>query len=259
MKLSGLISCGFLSMFIIAWMFVSLLGAMPLGALAVMFGVVGDCLQTSVFVVVALPIRLLFAIVEVPKLLKTLEYPECPSIVKAKVLILLSWLTVFNLLFKRVMSSLCVLIKATLAVLLLSLCYSVLDPLCYVYVRCGNAAGRKFGSFVGELGVLVFFLPTTLAQTVKYDPTKKIPTLTGTNYAEWSWRIATVMISLGVGANLLTMWQPQQDVAPEHVHADGHYILTEGIKKAQRQKKVAKTVKDLFQFSPDASQRKSEE
>jgi hypothetical protein len=54
------------------------------------------------------------------------------------------------------------------------------------------------------------------------------------NYAEWSWRISTVFISMGVGVGILSMYQPAQDVGanPNLVQTtEGPYVRTEEIRR----------------------------
>ena len=69
--------------------------------------------------------------------------------------------------------------------------------------------------------------------------------LTEGNYSEWSWRISTVFISLGVGAGLLTMQQGQHDVSSENNHIDGVYVMTEPIRKMKAEMAAVKIQRDL--------------
>jgi hypothetical protein len=70
--------------------------------------------------------------------------------------------------------------------------------------------------------------------SIKFDPTKRVPMLAEGNYAEWSWRISTVFISMGVGVGILSMYQPAQDVGanPNLVQTtEGPYVRTEEIRQ----------------------------
>ena len=115
-----------------------------------------------------------------------------------------------------------------------------------------------------DLGPLMVIVLTSQLPVVsgmmsaKFDPTKKIPILTSSNFSEWAWRISTVFISLGVGSNLLTMWQPQQDVAAEHVHKDGIYIENEDIKQAKADLRARKLRKSLHVTNADEDEEKRE-
>jgi hypothetical protein len=45
-----------------------------------------------------------------------------------------------------------------------------------------------------------------------FDPAKRIPLLTDSNYTEWSWRVAAALIAMGVSATILTQSTPSADL-----------------------------------------------
>ena len=103
--------------------------------------------------------------------------------------------------------------------------------------------------------LLMFLLPAyvfgaedDLRRSLKFDPTKRIPMLVEGNYSDWSWRISTVFVSLGVGAGLLSMYQPWQDVGavnPDLIQEDGTYANTEEIRSLKQEIAVLKMQKSL--------------
>lgn len=45
-----------------------------------------------------------------------------------------------------------------------------------------------------------------------FDPAKRIPLLTDSNYTEWSWRVAAALVAMGVSVKILTMSHAQADL-----------------------------------------------
>ena len=81
---------------------------------------------------------------------------------------------------------------------------------------------------------------------MRWDPTKRVPVLTDLNYHEWSWRICSVFITMGVGAQILFMRQQSEDVVDSEVnHRDGLYRISDGLRAARQELKLKKMQKNL--------------
>lgn len=147
-----------------------------------------------------------------------------------------------------VLSCLAIYPLAVLFDFFLSMCVRAITPLLFYTYTIGFV--DVFRSLFPCL--LVSCLPSLVSAAddassfLKLDPTKRIPMLTETNYHDWSWRISTVFISLGVGSGLLTMYQQSHDISGAGTNADGkRYVVSEDIKKLQKLLKEAKLKKQL--------------
>jgi hypothetical protein len=56
---------------------------------------------------------------------------------------------------------------------------------------------------------------STAASLFRFDPTKRIPVLTETNWPEWSWKIMQTFVAMGVAAGFLTMVHTSADLRTE--------------------------------------------
>ena len=272
MKILGLISCSFVYMFLISWAVVSFLPALPLGIFAIGLSIFGNCFRETNELVVALPPHITNICMSCTFKFVMSVYNCTVCTTRVLQFILLSTTSELILALKRVMSVLVAVTKiVSIFGMLLPLAYFVLQPLGWLFglvtLKSKGVFHRKFSiawNAINDLGPLIVVVLTSQLPVVsgmlsaKFDPTKKIPVLTSSNFSEWAWRISTVFISLGVGSNLLTMWQPQQDVAAEHVHKDGLYIENDDIKQAKADLRAKKLKKTLHIRNADPAEEKRE-
>ena len=248
MKVLSLITCSFVLMSLIAGTLASQIGGIVLCLFAVSTALLNGNLDTYLGVFNTTILFVFTTICAIPSMVYF-------GITKT-VLVIIQLCKVAILQFKRVMSFSRAILKIMfcfLAITMLKILWPImyiLDFIVYIVSYIYYLRNVFLQAFSGIFGLPRFILLTLVGllmadaadSDMRFDPTKRIPLLTESNYPEWAWRMSTVLVTLGVGVKLLTMNQPQQDVAAQGIEV----AETQEVRKIENELKLQRT---QFQLS----------